>query len=147
MLKFEEKEKSLRVVGPLRIRCGSSALPVLRRSLIWPVDCIRSLYRPRFRYPIQHPSRMRCDGRMHRWQVRPLFNIISMVHQLTHVPYLSPVLLHSPDQASLPVSWSAPCRIGAGEILRTIPNTCSGLGADGLIRSRQPCSHSKLRDT
>ena len=146
MLNLINKEKIVKVVGSLRIPCGSSALQVLRRSLIWPVDCIRSLYRPRFRYLIKHPSRILCDGRMHRWQARPLFDIIFTVHNFTHVPYRSPVLLHSPDKTPLPINWSVPYRIGACDILRTIPNTCSGSDADGLIQSRQSRSNPKLRD-
>jgi hypothetical protein len=146
MLSLKNKEKILKVAGLLRIPCGSSALPVLRRSLIWPVDCIRSLYRPRFRYLITHPSRILCDGRMHRWQARPFFDIIFTVPNFTHVPYRSPVLLHSPDQTPLPISRSVPYHIGARDVLRTIPNTCSGSDADGLIQSRQSRSNPKLRD-
>ena len=146
MLNLRNKKEIVKVVGLPRICCGSSALQVLRRSLIWPVDCIRSLYRPRFRYLIQHPSRILCDGWMHRWQARPLFDTIFTVHTFAHVPYRSPVLLHSLDKTPLPISRSVPCGIGACDILRTIPNTCSGSDADGLIQSRQSRSNPKLRD-
>lgn len=121
MLNLKNKDEILKVVGSLGIHYGSSALQVLRRFLIWPVDCIRSLYRPRFRYPIQHPSRILCDGRMHRWQARPLFNFIFIIHDFSHMPYRSPVLLYSPDKTPLPISWSVPYRIGACDILRTFP--------------------------
>ena len=63
-------------VGSLKTGPRASARPALHRCSIRPKHSIRSLYRSRFRYLIQHPSRILCLCRRHRWQAQPLLSIL-----------------------------------------------------------------------
>lgn len=69
------------VVGSLRTVRRAFALPVPHRCLIRPRP-VRSMYRSRFRYLIQHPSRIECLCLRRRWQARPLMSFM--------MQYLSP---------------------------------------------------------
>ena len=63
-------------VGSLRTGHRATARQALHRCLIRHMHQIRSLYRSRFRYLIQHPSRILCLCRRYRWQARPLLFVL-----------------------------------------------------------------------
>ena len=133
---IKEKNNTPRMIRTSRLYRRSSLRMMLRRLTIKPIADIRACTGPDFgtrsnthlKYSvmagcagcnINHSPGSFCRHIIsHMCLIHPLSSCIRRIQRLGRL-----------------LGW-LPCRTGASEILRAIPNACFGLGANGLIQSR-----------